>query len=585
MGPTAGDGDGVWTTGGSEEERSGRFDLTRRGAGLLSCLALAAGLLSTPGTAIGASSTRSTRLVFTKVRLHNGHLVKRHPRVGSHRARAAIVGGSRIAITQAPWQVVVIAVISKQEALICGGSILSESEVLTAGHCVYNPTTRAQIPADQIVIGAGTADFEELEPGEQASVANGVRVHPYFVYNPEATQSIPDDVAVLKLKTPFVFDADVKAISLAPAGSLLPEGTSVGLTGFGVENPLTEELNGELNSIGMSLKFSRECGGEDDALFLCASTQAGAVCFGDSGSALTVPGSPASAVGVTDTTEVSGGRCFDGGLGGFADVAAPEIQDFIESSEPPPRAPRGGGAAMQGVPITGHSLTCKPGSWTNLPTFTYSFINGISGKILQQGSSSTYPLTGADLGRTIYCEVQAANAGGTGVARTGAVGQIEGTAEGPPPSPGPPLNTAESQAEYEAKLGVKGSKEAGPSAAQLKALLLSLLLPSGKNAKIGALLKHGGYSVSLKALAAGQLVTSWYMVPKGAHLTAAKPVLVATGRLSFAQAAAANLSIKLTAKGKSLLRHARQFKLTAKGVLTSSGQPAVSANKSFTLKR
>jgi len=84
----------------------------------------------------------------------------REARAGSYRARAAIVGGTRISISQAPWQVVVIAVLSETEGILCGGSILSEDEILTAGHCVYNPTTRTRIPADQIVVGAGTADIE-----------------------------------------------------------------------------------------------------------------------------------------------------------------------------------------------------------------------------------------------------------------------------------------------------------------------------------------------------------------------------------------------------------------------------------------
>ena len=360
------------------------------------------------------------RAILTTVRLHRGHLLARHLRAGSHRAHAAIVGGTSISISQAPWQVIVIGFVSETEGILCGGSILNGTEVLTAGHCVYNPITKKVFPAGQILVVAGTADINVVEAEEQASVASGVRVHPYFLYNPEATQSIPDDVAVLKLKTPLVFDASVKPISLTPAGSLLQKGTPVNLTGFGQENPVTKELNGGLYSIGMTLGFSRECGGEADALFLCASTPTGSDCFGDSGSGLTVPGSPTSLAGVTDTVEVIEGKpCRDGGVGGFANIAAPEISDFIvEDNLAPPRAPRGGGASVHGVPMVGDTLSCEPGVWSNSPTFTYTFINSAGGQVLQQGPSSTYPLTTADVGRTILCQVLAANEGGTGIGRT-----------------------------------------------------------------------------------------------------------------------------------------------------------------------
>jgi secreted trypsin-like serine protease len=98
----------------------------------------------------------------------------------SHRARVAIVGGQSISITQAPWQVVVFAVLSETEALLCGGSILNSAEVLTAGHCMFNPNTRARIPADQIVVVAGTSDLKVANAGEQGSLVAAVRVHPYY---------------------------------------------------------------------------------------------------------------------------------------------------------------------------------------------------------------------------------------------------------------------------------------------------------------------------------------------------------------------------------------------------------------------
>jgi Trypsin len=419
---------GLGTAGGRVRGARARARTTRqlRSQMVAAGLVAAAVIFMLAPTARASSST-PMRVMLNKVRLSNGRLPRREPRTDSDRARPAIVGGSQIAIGQAPWQVEVIAVLSETEGLLCGGSILNQTEVLTAGHCVYDPETEERIPADQIYIIAGTSDFEELgEPDEEESVASGVRVHPDYFYDLAAPEAIPDDVAVLKLETPFALNASVKEIGLVPKGSLLQEGTLVNLTGFGEENPSTGELNGELRSIGMTLGFSRQCGGESNALFLCASAPNGSDCFGDSGSALTLPGSPATQVGVTDTLEIIEGRpCVDGAVGGFANVAAPEIRDFIEGDPVVPLAPRGGGAVIQGVPTVGYALSCAPGAWTGAPTFRYVFANGATGTVLQAGASSIYPLSSANVGESVFCEVQASTSGGTGIGRTLGLGPIQ----------------------------------------------------------------------------------------------------------------------------------------------------------------
>jgi hypothetical protein len=123
------------------------------------------------------------------------------------------------------------------------------------------------------------------------------------------------------------------------------------------------------------------------------------------------------------------------------------------------------------------------------------------------------------------------------------------------------------------------------STAQIKGLLLSILAPAGKNAKIKALLAHGGYAFSFDALSPGQLVISWYLVPKGAHLTTARAILVARGRVSFTAAGTARITVGLSVGGKSMLKHAKELKLVAQGSFTPSGQDAVSATKSFVVRR
>jgi hypothetical protein len=126
------------------------------------------------------------------------------------------------------------------------------------------------------------------------------------------------------------------------------------------------------------------------------------------------------------------------------------------------------------------------------------------------------------------------------------------------------------------------------SAAQIKALLASQLTPSGKTATISSLLKHGGLTLSFTAPEAGTLAVQWYQVPTGAKLakkTKAKPVLVASGKLTFSGAGTGKVKVTLTAQGKKLLRHTKRLTLTAKATFTPSGGTAASITSGFQVKR
>jgi hypothetical protein len=126
-----------------------------------------------------------------------------------------------------------------------------------------------------------------------------------------------------------------------------------------------------------------------------------------------------------------------------------------------------------------------------------------------------------------------------------------------------------------------------PTAAQIAGLLGTELVPSGKGAKIGALLRHGGFTRLLRALEAGSLSIGWYHVPRGASLARRrpKPLLVASAAATYTAAGSERITIRLTRRGRQLLRHARRLALSAKGSFTPAGEPAVVAIRKFTLKR
>jgi hypothetical protein len=132
---------------------------------------------------------------------------------------------------------------------------------------------------------------------------------------------------------------------------------------------------------------------------------------------------------------------------------------------------------------------------------------------------------------------------------------------------------------------VLGFTTASISTAQIAALLGQQLIPSGKAAKIAAMLKAGGFTRAFNALEAGRAVIDWYQVPPGAKLAKkAKPILVAAGQMTFSAAGTAKIKVKLTAAGKRLLKQAKSLKLTAKGIFTPTGKAPVVTTKVFVLK-
>jgi len=161
-----------------------------------------------------------------------------------------------------------------------------------------------------------------------------------------------------------------------------------------------------------------------------------------------------------------------------------------------------------------------------------------------------------------------------------------------PPSPAPPAPQTQPVPQSPPAAPVASpsiTATAGITTAQLKALLLAHLTPSGTTAKTASLLKAGGYSLTFKAPEAGALTIAWYELPSGARLAKRrakpKPLLVASGALKFSAAGTKTLKLKLTTAGKALLRRSKQVELTAKGTFTPSGKTPVSATKPFALKR
>jgi glycine rich protein len=126
---------------------------------------------------------------------------------------------------------------------------------------------------------------------------------------------------------------------------------------------------------------------------------------------------------------------------------------------------------------------------------------------------------------------------------------------------------------------------APPSAALIGKSLLAQLVPHGKAARISAIRKHRGYTSPFDALIPGTVTISWDAIRdirKHGH-TVTRTVLVAKGTRKFSAAGKSQLTIRLSSKGRTLFKHAKRLKLTAKGTFKPSGAPAIARQKTFTL--
>ena len=132
-----------------------------------------------------------------------------------------IVGGNN-APAPIPWQVHIH---YKRYGFACGGTILDEETILSAAHCMFPLSD----PADYIAAGIK----REGSSGGQNIDVKEVIIHPQYNESRVVAQ-YDNDIAILKLKGPLTFNADVQPARL-PDSTLNPEdkGTFATISGWG----------------------------------------------------------------------------------------------------------------------------------------------------------------------------------------------------------------------------------------------------------------------------------------------------------------------------------------------------------------
>jgi beta-galactosidase len=143
--------------------------------------------------------------------------------------------------------------------------------------------------------------------------------------------------------------------------------------------------------------------------------------------------------------------------------------------------------------------------------------------------------------------------------------------------------------------GAGGARTAPPVAgrtpvpkSRVRSALAAVLSPTGIPARIGRLLRNSGYTINFDAPSPGRLVIGWYHVTAAGHEAGrrrSRRVLVAAASATIRRAGHARIKLKLTPSGRSLLRHARQERLTVEASFTPTGQAKTTSTKVIRLRR
>jgi hypothetical protein len=277
---------------------------------------------------------------------------------------AQVVGGSPVAQGSLTFVTFIAVDVGGGNFFNCGGSLITPRLVLTAAHCVEHPLDETPFAPSQFTLGIGHVDVDVLTEANLFGVT-AVSQHPGW-----DPATFANDVAVLELDE-AVPSSLAKPIALIASGntSLDNAGRAVTVAGWGLTagggEPSRDLLKADLNVVSDATCDDTFSSPVDFAGVICAGAPAKSSCNGDSGGALfatvtTKAGGKSNRAKAQKQHEIKAEKkhkkhkkkkhkkkktttvtqigvasfaiigCPPGLAGGYAQLSAPAIHDFID---------------------------------------------------------------------------------------------------------------------------------------------------------------------------------------------------------------------------------------------------------------
>ncbi|XP_053548707.1 chymotrypsinogen A-like [Bombina bombina] len=186
---------------------------------------------------------------------------------------ARIVNGEAAVPGSWPWQV------SLQDRTgwhYCGGSLINSGWVVTAAHC-------GVLSTDKVVLG-------EHDRGSSAEAIQSLAVSKVFTHPQWNSNTITNDISLVKLATPAVFGNTVSPVCLANIGEDYAGGRLCVTSGWGKTRYNAFTTPNILQQTALPLLTNTQCksywGNNITDVMICAGAAGASSCMGDSGGPL-----------------------------------------------------------------------------------------------------------------------------------------------------------------------------------------------------------------------------------------------------------------------------------------------------------
>ncbi|XP_062135434.1 uncharacterized protein LOC133845094 [Drosophila sulfurigaster albostrigata] len=184
-----------------------------------------------------------------------------------------IVGGTATTIGSFPWQIS----LQRSGSHSCGGSIFSANIIVTAAHCLQS------VSASTLQVRAGSSYWSS---GGVVSKVAAFRNHEGYNSN-----TMINDIAIIRLSSSLSFSSNIKAISLATYAPV--NGAAAAVSGWGTLSSGSSSIPAQLQYVNVNIVSQSVCGSSAykygssiRSTMICAAASGKDACQGDSGGPL-----------------------------------------------------------------------------------------------------------------------------------------------------------------------------------------------------------------------------------------------------------------------------------------------------------